>query len=236
MARTKAVIAPGSGAASTLATQAYARLRQDLIDGRFPPGEKLRVHVLCRLYDVGVSPMREALNRASRDGLVQQTDLRGFSVAPLSIEDLADLTKVRCWLNELALRKSIAFGDERWEEGIVLAHHRLTRTPRRVPGVASRNPEWEAMHRAFHTNLIVGCGSQRLIDYCEQLFDSVTRYRQLWSHLGEEVEGFSDDAHKRLMDVTLARRADEAARLLVEHFERAANLACVRLRQAAAAE
>ncbi len=38
-----------------------------------------------------------------------------------------------------------------WEEGIVLAFHRLSRTPRSISeSEYQTNPEWEARHRAFH--------------------------------------------------------------------------------------
>jgi GntR family carbon starvation induced transcriptional regulator len=236
MARTKAVKADGSGEASTLASQAYSRLRQDLIEARFAPGEKLRVRSLCKLYDIGLSPMREALNRASRDGLLRQTDLRGFSTAPLSEADLAELTKTRCWLNEIALRRSIEEGDGGWEESVVLAHYRLTRTPRHRPHLDEpRNPEWEKAHRAFHSSLICACGSRRLIDYCEQLFDNATRYRFLWSNPGANQERGGDEAHRRLMEATTARNADEAVRQLNEHFLRAAAVAVEQLRARAPA-
>jgi GntR family carbon starvation induced transcriptional regulator len=225
MARTKAVYASGTGAASTQATQAYERLREDLIGGRFAPGEKLRVQMLCDLYGIGISPIREALNRATRDGLVRQVDLRGFSVTPLTEADLAELTKTRCWLNEIALRQSIANGGQTWEEGIVLAHHRMQQMPRRLPDSKTLNPEWEIMHRAFHSSLLAACGSQRLIDYCEQLFDSATRYRLFWNNPGAESEKRSEKIHTQLMNLSLARQTEEAVALLNEHFQRAAGVA-----------
>ena len=71
--------------------------------------------------------MREALNRATNDGLVRQSDLRGFYAAPVSAQDLVELTKARCLLAEVCLRESILNGDAAWEEAIVVAHHRLSR-------------------------------------------------------------------------------------------------------------
>src|SRR5262245_50584306 len=95
---------------ATLATSAYERLRTDVISAALLPGERLKIDALSRAYDVGLSPLREALNRAAQDGLVQQSDLRGFSVAPATIEDLEALTRARCWLAEILLRESIARG------------------------------------------------------------------------------------------------------------------------------
>lgn len=124
--------------------------------------------------------MREALNRLTADGLVEQRDQRGFAVAAVSPADLVEITNTRCWLEEIALRKSMASGDARWEEELVLAFHRLSKTPRSLQADRfEANPEWEQRHRAFHRALIGGCGSRWLIGFCEQLADQLYRYRQL---------------------------------------------------------
>src|SRR5687768_3832868 len=107
---------PGDKNPETLASVAYQRLREDIINAKHAPGGRLRVQELSERYALGPSPIREALNRLSRDGLVTLSDRRGFSVTPLSRAHLEELTRTRCWLNELALRQSIAGGDAAWEE------------------------------------------------------------------------------------------------------------------------
>ena len=62
----------------TFASATYAQLRRDITDGQFAEDGKLRMRQLCERYQVGISPVREALNRLSRDGLVRQSDLQGF--------------------------------------------------------------------------------------------------------------------------------------------------------------
>src|SRR5437879_3611099 len=139
----------------TMGTTAYVRLREEILAGEVAPGKKLLIRPLADRYGMGLSPIREALNRLAAEGLLRQTDQRGFTVAPLDDGDLADLTEARCMLNEMALRTSIAHGDAQWEEEVLLAHHRLTRMPRyRDASQGLRNPEWEAAHRAFHSSLI----------------------------------------------------------------------------------
>ena len=55
-----------------------------------------------------------------------------FSVADISHEEFADILKVRCWLEERALRESIANGDAAWEEALVLAAFRLSKSNPRL--------------------------------------------------------------------------------------------------------
>ncbi|MFH0263262.1 GntR family transcriptional regulator [Vibrio barjaei] len=59
--------------------RAKLRLKSDIINYQFPPGKKLRVNELAELYDVGLSPMREAIIALSSEGFVEyKTHLGGF--------------------------------------------------------------------------------------------------------------------------------------------------------------
>jgi DNA-binding GntR family transcriptional regulator len=203
----------------TLATATYQQLRQDIISGAFDFGRKLPIRAICEMYGVSLSPAREALNRASHEGLVIQTDLRGFKVAPLDEKDLDDLHFVRCTLNEVALRKSIELGDSAWEESVLITYHRMARISF---DRASVSTNWEAAHRVFHVSILSACGSERLLRYCEELFDAANRYRFLARTVKGLEPGPSGD-HKLIMEAAVNRDADEAVRLLRGHFTRTAD-------------
>ena len=203
----------------TLATAVYERLRGDIMTGALMPGEKLRVEYLRARYGAGVSPLREALNRLSAEGLVIQQDQKGFHVAGISRHDLSELITTRCWVEETALRKSIEADDPEWEENVVLSYHRLSRTPRS----ASRerfevNPAWDRLHRAFHLALIGGCGSHLLLDFCEQLLDRADRYRQLAIQV-DQPNRHEPEEHRMIMDAAIEGDADRAVAALTAHYE-----------------
>ena len=198
------------GGPHTLATSIYARLRRDILRGVFPPGERLRLDTLSERYEIGATPLREALNRLSAEELVNREEQRGFRVAPVSLSDLAELTKTLCWITELALRESIKNGNADWEESVALAAHRLSRIPREgEDGYASFNPEWEERHRTFHLTLIAACGSRWLIDFYAMLMDRNTRYRYLAFADGSEPRDVEAE-HQAIYDAVLARDADHA--------------------------
>ena len=99
---------------------------------------------------LGFSPgaIREALSRLSAEKWAVATAQKGYSVAPVSTEELKDLTRTRIAIEQLCLRAAIAHGDVEWETSIVAAYHRLHRVPIAVAGDASRlNPGWAAAHR-----------------------------------------------------------------------------------------
>jgi DNA-binding GntR family transcriptional regulator len=226
MARTPALATANGGA--TRATCLYDQLRADLLGGALEPGTKLAIEAMSGLYDTSATPLREALNRLVADGLVERREQRGFAVAPISADDLAEITRTRGWLEEIALRESIATrgtpAGTAWEEALVLAHHRLVRTPRSLSETRFKdNPEWEPLHRAFHRALIAGCGSRWLLSFCDQLADQHHRYRRLSAPRAFAKRGVKTE-HQQLLEAAIEGRADDAVALLRAHFERTARI------------
>lgn len=203
---------------STQASSVFDRLQEDILTGQLEPGRKLRLKELIEKYDTGNSPLREALNRLSVSGLVVREENRGFRVSPASTAELMELTRTRCWLEEIALRESIENGDVKWEERIVLAFHWLTRAAQSSDAsVRPTSREWEEHHRDFHMALISACNSSILIDFCSQLQQRTLRYRNL-----VEVVEYRDrhelEEHRELQEAALARDADLAVDLLTKHY------------------
>jgi len=210
--------------AGTLASSVYDRLRDDILSGALPPDDKLRTEALRERYGVGNSPLREALNRLSADGLVTREDQKGFRVATASRADLEELVKTRCWLEEIALRQSIENGGDEWEEAVVLQYHRLSRVRRSSSeDQYVVNFEWETRHRAFHLALLSACGSRWLMQYCAQLNDQADRYRQLAIVVSYPKRNELNE-HEGIMRAATSRDADEAVRLLLGHYDRTAGI------------
>ena len=207
----------------TLASTVYDQLRQDILTVELPANAKLNIRALCERFQVGLSPVREALSRLSRENLVRQADHRGFTVAPLSNADLHDLTKARCAIDGMALRQSIEAREAEWEEHLLVAYHRLSRTPRfAAPDTRLRSPLWEEAHRQFHAALVAGCGSRWLMTISGQLFEAAERYRHLARQAGKSRS--NEDEHRPIMEAALAHNADLATGLLTRHFQRTAEL------------
>lgn len=206
---------------TTLALSAYATLRDEIIDGSLLPDKKLRIRELCERYSMGLSPIREALSRLASEGLVVQSAQRGFAVASFSLQDLAELVRTKKWLNERGVRESIIHGDDAWEERVILAYHRLAKTPRTTPGGAAgeitRNPEWNKAHLTFHASLLDACRSHWLKSFCSTLFFASERYRAVARLKGDPQARLNE--HRLIMEAVVARDADRAVELLNQHFD-----------------
>lgn len=204
----------------TLASAVTERLRADILSGRLPPGGKLKIEDMSKRYVSGTSPVREALNRLAAEGLVQQTDQRGFRAAPVDLDDLRELIAARVAIESIALERSIAARDTVWEEALVLAYWRLSRTPRSIAQSGfETNPDWEARHSEFHAALIANCGSRYLSRYAGELRQRADRYRQLAAARSYPVRQV-DDEHKAILDAAIEGRVQEASALLTEHYTR----------------
>jgi DNA-binding GntR family transcriptional regulator len=209
--------------ALTLARLVEARLRADILHGNLRPGAKLRVEALRDRYEVGTSPLREALAALAADGLVRRLDQRGFRVAGADQAALTDLLETRCLAETAALRAAIQRGDAAWEERVLVAHHRLARVSRSLEADAYvPNPAWDTLHRDFHLMLINPCGAPRLVAFCADLHDQVTRFRNLSNSLAYPQRDVAAE-HAALCEATLARRANDAAALLEGHYRHTAD-------------
>jgi DNA-binding GntR family transcriptional regulator len=216
----------GEGRSRT--SRAYDRIRDDIIRGLLAPGAKLKIAVLRSHYEIGATPIREALSLLTAEGLVERLDQRGFRVAEVSAAEFEELLAARCWLEGRALRLAIARGGREWEERIVLARYRLSRTARVTGPSAEDNRDWERNHKQFHMSLVAACGSDVLLRLCSQLYDENNRYRFL-SRSYDRPDVYVE--HDQIAEAVLARNADLAVERIVEHYTRTGDL----LRQAFAA-
>ncbi len=179
---------------------------------------------MCSRYEVGASPLREALSRLSAEGLVDRTDLRGFSVAPLNWDELPILTRNRVQLESIALRESIEHRDQAMEDELVLLVHRLSRTPRSLSADHYvSNPEWEVLHRDFHRTLLSRCPSRWLRAFCESLADEAYRFRQMAADQGHSTRNEHDE-HVAIFEAVIEGRADDAVRALESHYRRTSEI------------
>ncbi|MCK0209721.1 GntR family transcriptional regulator [Starkeya koreensis] len=212
---------------ASLAALAYDQVYTDIMNGSLEPGRKLLVADLHAAYGIGLSPLRDALNRLCADGLVRKHEQKGFFVADLDEAELLEITNVRLVLEETALRLSILHGDTAWEERIVIAFYRLSKAASTDAGDYLLTPAWSSAHQEFHFALLEACRNDWLIGFCRKLYEQLTRYRarrRSISAMSSPLRTTLVQEHKDILDACLARNADEACRLLVEHYKRSFEL------------
>ncbi|WP_326596618.1 GntR family transcriptional regulator [Streptomyces sp. NBC_01803] len=210
---------------TTRAGEVYQRLRADILGGRQPPGQRLKFPELCARYGTSVGAAREALTRLVTEGFVITQSHQGYTVIPLSHEDLADLTFARVEIESTVLRLSVLDGDMNWEAQLVAAHHVLERTPFFGPDDTDHpGDDWAAAHRAFHLALLDGCRNRHLTAVARGLREEAALYLQWSVSFGREPDRDIAGEHRALLQAAVGRDADLAARLLREHIAHTARL------------
>ncbi|MBW6422089.1 GntR family transcriptional regulator [Rhizobium sp. XQZ8] len=201
----------------TVAETSYRRIRADIIFGRLPPAQKLKLDSLKETYETSVSTLREILNRLSSEGLVVAEGQRGFEVSPISATDLREIAALRLLLETHALEQSFERGEMEWEARLVATHYKLSRMEQLMAtGDTSRAEDWKRYDWEFHQALISACGSKLLMETHSAVFDKYLRYQMVaLSYRGE----IASREHQQLLDAALKRDQKTAIKILTVHIE-----------------
>lgn len=214
---------------------AYQTLRQDILEARLAPDTPLRLVAIREVYGIGWTPLREALSRLEAEHMVLSTANKGYVVAPVSIAELADLTKSKGLVELQLLREAIEFGDQAWEASIVAAHYRLSRevSPLEVGIDPQTYMAWTGFRDAFQFALLAANHSLWLSRFYLQVRDHIRRHERAL-HISIpplQPEAFfatlkaspalrlsySLAPHTALMEAVINRQFEQAARLMGEY-------------------
>lgn len=221
---------------STKTESAYRLLRRDILATRLRPGAPMKLSALRDRYEIGWTPLREALSRLEAEGLVTAISNRGFAVAPVSRAELEDLTRARLVIEVPLLLEAIENGGSEWESAVVTAHYRLSRCKLAVETATEGEiDEWDERHTAFHAALISAARSNWLLRFQATISDQLRRHHRFLSLAPaiRAAEGRSDgyeeavaalrdamaiEHHTELMEAALDRNVDHARALMADHI------------------
>jgi len=193
------------------------RLREDILACRLVPGTRLKFGELQARYDASIGTLREALTELVADGLVLAEANRGFTVAPVSVADLLDITELRVDLEVKALTAAMQHGDDEWEARVLAAFHLMRKSEAEV--TRHRDAEarlWAERHRRFHDAMVSACPSNWVLRFRQTLFDQARRYRAL--SMKHSASPGRMEQHRQLMEAVVARDVDRACALAEEHI------------------
>jgi DNA-binding GntR family transcriptional regulator len=190
----------------------YERLRESLIDLTFAPGEPLREAALVARFGVSKTPIREALVRLEREGLVEIAPYRGARARTYNQADLREFYEVREILETECARRAAQGPDPEIREALVRnvdsSSSALARGDLRA--VAERLDEFG--------ELLLGQLKNGMVT------DLLTRLRAHLKRIGpkdhsEHHFGSVVDEHRAITDAIAARDPDEAQNLVRRHLK-----------------
>ncbi|MBE7202751.1 MAG: GntR family transcriptional regulator [Parafilimonas terrae] len=162
----------------------YEALRLAIITCELPPGAELSEGYLSARYEVGKAPVRHALSRLGQDGWVTSVPRSGHLVAPMTLEDVADIFAML----EIVEPESAAMAAGRISEARLKRLNRACANPYRISDVAAKRGFLLA-NRDFHVAIAEACGSPRLARSVARLHDESLRVL----YLSASEKELSDD-------------------------------------------
>ncbi len=191
-------------ARSNLAEDVANVLRDMILDGRLPAGERINEVRLAGQLGVSRTPLREALSRLVTEGALHDVPRHGFFVRPLTAEEVRDIYPIRGILDPAALRLAGIPAPE--------AIVRLREINQRL--AACTDPaEAVRLDDQLHLELIGGCPNPVLIELIQQFMWRTRRYELgLMQHRAGMPGAVA--AHDRIIAALAARDLDLACREL----------------------
>ncbi len=146
---------------------AYEALREAITSGQLLPGTRLREAALAKHFSISTTPVREALRRLDREGLVRLSPNRGAIVAEFNLREILDLFEIREVLECRAVRRAAAqrARDVRPAEAVLAAASKQVGLHDRV--------EWNRLEVAFHRAVNGLGGNYELAELTERIHRTV---------------------------------------------------------------
>lgn len=193
-----------------LAEEVADRLREAIFAGAYAPGAPLREVELARALEVSRGPVREALTRLDREGLVHIAWHRGTVVTALSPDDVAELDSLRDALERLAVSRVVDHATDEDVAAVARVADRMTRTA---------DPHTMVRHDIeFHDAVYAAAHHVRLAAAWDAIRSQVHLF--LLTRIGVSTEDYLTripDEHRELVAALRARDGERALELFATH-------------------
>lgn len=200
-------------AARSLREVVYHRLRDEILNGRISPRERLTEPKLGKAFDVSRTPVREALSRLLSDGLVERTDF-GYAVVVPSLEDLRNLYELRITLELRGIARAIENPEVRHDEAALREELDRWYALRVTP--PEPDPSFVLLDERYHQVLSRSSGNAQLTDALVAVNQKIRAVR-MHDFVETDRIAATIDEHIEIVELVLDRRLPEALTALHKH-------------------
>ena len=198
----------------------YDAIYERLMALEIAPGARITIDVLARELDVSQTPVREALSRLEREGLVRKAHLIGYSAAPqLTRKQFDDLYSFRLLLEPEAARLAVRNMTPEGLAGLEASAARM----RHGEAPSDRNSRYSSFARAdadFHDQILRIGGNEVMRSTLANQHVHLHIFRLMF-HTRVTQEALEE--HDRLMAAFRHGNGPAAAGAMHEHIERSRN-------------
>lgn len=188
----------------------YKQLRRSIIMGHREAGERLNMDALAEEYSTSATPVRDALQMLSHEGLVDIRPRSGYFVARITFKQLRDLLDVRRILELNAIeRATLRVSDAQLEE--------MRRVHAGYTGDDDESYDrYTDENRRFHYLVAKASGNNELAELVGKLHDQLARF-MVMRRAGKTMEA----THGRIISALEAHNVETAKQALIDDIDRA---------------
>jgi len=193
---------------------AYETLKHAIITGEIPAGARIVETEYAERMHISRTPLREALRKLERDGLVEYVMRRGVVVRAFTVADVMEIYTIRNALEMLTLPAII---EKATAEDIAGLRARLKEMDEVLASgdIETLSP----LARAFHTALTNLSGQNRILRVIEGQDEFITRFSAM-AIRQENRRSSAHAEHHRLVDMIENRDLAGFEALMRSHIER----------------
>jgi DNA-binding GntR family transcriptional regulator len=201
----------------SLADDVVERLRKAIWSGRLAPDERLREEMLADFLGVSRGPIREALTRLEREGLVIKQPNRGAIVARLSPEDLDEVFSLRLAIERLAVRMAVRNAEPQHLARMQAVIDQLAA----LQADTMTEQQAAALDVAFHEILYEAAKHRRLYEVWATLKPQVYIFLLSRNVANADFRTVVVQGHQEIVDVLRSRDEVRAEAVIVHHVQAA---------------
>ena len=190
--------------------EVYKILRNGIVNGDLAPGTRLKETDLVSDLAVSRTPIREALNQLSKEGLVEIIPRKGTFVKQWNKEEAQEILLIREALESLAAR--LATGR--------MSEKQIDRLKEYMDSYERGETGYTEADRMFHGDIVQACGMNRLIDMIRNLYDTL-RMNKIMGASFESAERIRESMteHQNIIQALRERDGEKVERLMRLNFQ-----------------
>ena len=198
----------------SLGDSVYEKLRQAIVAGELHDGERVVESRTALTFGISRTPVREAIHKLEREGLLQRDPKGGFFVVGLTKADIEEIFGIRSVLESYAAR--LATLHHRKEDLFPLENKLTEYETCLAAGDLAALPE---INTEFHELLYALSCSPRLVKMIDDLKTYIFRFRHVILKV-EETARMSSTDHRSMLDSIRKRDVEKVLELVDEHIRR----------------
>ena len=193
---------------------AYEVLKHAIITGEIPAGERIVETDYADRLHISRTPLREALRKLERDGLVEYVLRRGVVVRAFTIADVEEIYTIRNALEMLTLPAIIKNATAEDVASLKEHLHEMD--------ALMESKDFDALSpvtRAFHRQLTSICGQNRILRVIEGQDEFITRFSSMAIRQEDRLLEAHQE-HYQLVELIEKRDLPAFQALMHSHIER----------------